>query len=566
MSNDVHYEIFFKKNSKASWGLCEALADRDAAIRVASNLVAKNKGGSVRVTKERFNDGERAFRSVTVFEKGAEKFGEVKEQNAAATLPCLTPDDLSKPHARDTIRRVLTSWFERVQALPMELLHRDDLVENLEGSGTELQHAVQKVAVASAKDSDASVQNYMKLLNELVQKSLARIYQDARAERLPTYPKKATFSDVAQSIHDKDKRAYFLRAAIADRLRHERRFSDKLDALMEMADTLPEDKDARAFAVSEVDAYIAEVISFDAGFDALLGKCKDLGETLERLACLFDGDHSADALKMAPGVARRLARKIGSKEFDACRSVIANALLKRLELPRRLRPSSVRQEVRLARDLAAKLVMCADNLLPADALSKAFTARSARLLQPETIDELLKHARDTSDQLERLLSLEENLVGASNKQKLGGFIRSILSGAGAESFFVRGKEPALTRLSSLAALQKRVLKGAYPREEKLELAASFDRLGMKIVDETKILNMVEGGDRPALDKATALLKLATGGALPLGQCSADAQARAMRQLKSTMGMQEAGTSDGKSKLRDIQSLFQQLGNEHQQIK
>jgi hypothetical protein len=93
------------------------------------------------------------------------------------------------------------------------------------------------------------------------------------------------------------------------------------------------------------------------------------------------------------------------------------------------------------------------------------------------------------------------------------------------------------------------------------LSAKFDELGVKIIDQSKILNMVEAGDRPALDKASALLRLATGGALPLGRCSTDAQARALRQIKSAAGLSEAQTEDGRPKLKAIHGLLQQLATQ-----
>ncbi|MAK63334.1 MAG: hypothetical protein CMF75_01110 [Maricaulis sp.] len=564
MSGKIHYEVFFKKNRKAGWALMEAFTDRDSAIKLATGLVAKNKDGSVRVTKEKYDEDTRSFRAVPVYEAGAEKFGAIQEKTAEARLPCLTPDDLAKPHARDTIRRVLSGWLERVQAVPMELLHRADLVENLEASGTDLQHAVQKVAVASARENDANVQTFVKQLNELVQKALGRIYKDAREKRLPSYPKKTPFKDIADDIFAKDKRPYSLRAAMADRLSHERKYADKLEALLDMSESLPETEEARNFALAEIDAYIAEVISFDAGREAMMGKCKDLGENLERLACLFDGDHSADALNLAPSAAKRLAKKIKTGRFEACRSVVATQLLKDLERPGRLRPTSVREEVRLARDLAARLVIVADSLLPADALIKAFTSRSARLLQTDTVDEYLRHARDPNEEIERLLALEENLVGETNKAKLASYIRGILGNSRAESHYIRGEGQPLERLAALTALQTRVLRGTYPKKDKLELAASFDMLGMKIVDESKILNMVEAGDRPCLDKATALLRLATGGALPVGHCSTDAQARAIRHLKMAISRNETLSDEGRAKLKGIQMLMKQLDAAKQQ--
>lgn len=560
MSDKIHYEVFLKKSLKSGWALYEARNDRDNAIKLAHDLLAKNPGCSVRATKEYFCDEHRTFRSVPIFEAGAEQFQDIKEKTGEAELPCRTVEDLSKPHARENIKRVLNGWLERTQALPMELLHRADLVETLEASDTELQHAVQKFAIARAQNSDASVHGYVKQLNELTQKALTRVYQDARNGKLPEYPKKKSFEDVATEIHERESRAYKLRAAMADRLKHEKKFSGKLDVLMEMSDQLPAEGEIRDFAMAEVDSYLAEVISFDAGREALLGSCKDLGEVMERLVCLYDGDKGADVLGMAPSVARRLAEKIATGELDACRSIIAENLLTELERPKRLRPSSVREEVRLARELAQKLVMEAGGAgLPLDALNKAFQSRSARLLTPETIDELLRHSRDCDEELDRLLALEENLVGEDNKRKLGGYVRSVLGQHQTESHYVRGPGRPLERLAALTAHQAKVLSGSYPKPDKQELAACFDALGMKVIDETKILNAVDGGDRPALDKAMGLLKLATAGALPIGECSGDAQARALRHLKSQMGLSEARSDpEAKGKLRVIQSMLAQV--------
>lgn len=150
-----------------------------------------------------------------------------EEKTGDGSLPCLTPDDLSNAAARDTIRRVLDNWLERQQVTPMELLHRPDLVEMLETGGTEMQHAVQKVAVASAKEGDSSVHAYVKQLNELVGKALTRVYQDGRAGKLPKFPASKSFKDVVSEIYAQPS-AYRLRAAMSDRLGEARSYSDKI--------------------------------------------------------------------------------------------------------------------------------------------------------------------------------------------------------------------------------------------------------------------------------------------------------------------------------------------------
>lgn len=560
MSGKIHFEIFLKKSTKASWALFDAKSDRDTAIRLAHSLLSEHGDGSVRVSKEQYNDADKTYSSVTIYSRGKEAFKMLEEREGKASLPCLTPDDLSKPHARDTIRRSLSGWMERQFVLPMELLHRPDLVENLEAAGTELQHAIQKIAVASAREQDTEVHGLVKQMNDLVQRGLTRLYKDDREGRIPTYPKGQSFAEVATAIHQDDGRAYALRAAIADHLKKSRNYGNKLEALLALSETLPEEEGAREFARHELDQYLADVISFEGGREALLGKCNDLGETVIRLTCLFDGDDGADSIKMAPRAARRVAEMIGNGDLDACRSVVAQNLLKELERPKRLRPSSVRDEVRLLRELARKLVMSPDSLLPTDQLIKAFSMRSGRLLQPESIDEYLRYASDANEEIDHLLALEENLVGEHNKQKLAGYIRATLGANKTEQFFVRGSLKPLECLSLLTAHQARIFKGGYPAKAKAELVHCFDQLGLKILDETKILSAIEAGKRPALDTAEALLKLATAGALPLGDCSADAQARALRKIKSESGLKEAQAAEARPKLRQIQGMLEDLAS------
>lgn len=48
--------------------------------------------------------------------------------------------------------------------------------------------------------------------------------------------------------------------------------------------------------------------------------------------------------------------------------------------------------------------------------------------------------------------------------------------------------------------------------------------------------------------------------MPIGNCSADAQARALRHLKSAVGLAEAQAEDGRAKLRNIQGMLQTLTN------
>ncbi|WP_420434795.1 hypothetical protein [Hyphobacterium sp.] len=557
-SGKVHFEVFIKKHRKAGWTLAEARPDRDGAIDLARLLLADLPTGSVRVTKERFDDESRTFRSTTVFEEGAERFECEEEKTGDGSLPCVSPDDLTNPSARDTMSRVLNEWFVRKQVTPMELMHSPAQAEDLESGGTELQHAIQKVAVASARDGDSTVHAYVKQLHELTQKAFDRIYRDGKAGKLPRFSDYNSYSKLVEEFAPKTA-TYKIRAALADRLSDERSYSKKLAVLMQFAADLPSDAEVRALAVDQLDIFIAEILGFDSGLAALMGSSDELGDEVQLLADMYDASTDAEGLEKAPKVARELTALMAAGDFASSKTAIAAALLERLRRPRRLRPGDVMAEVKLARKLAQKLVIAQGADLSPDALQDAFAKRSARLLTPETIGDFLDKCSNPDAEIDNLLALEENIVGSQNKRKLAGYIRASLGAHKTESWFVSGEGRPIDRLHRLTRFQTRAMKSNYPEDEKAGLLETFDALGMKIIERTGVLDALANNDQPVLDRAASLLKLATCQAIPAGKCAAAAQQRAMRLVRSDAGLEEAKADTRREKLAGIEKMLKSLG-------
>jgi len=550
---DIHFEVFVKKHRKASWSLAEALHGREAALKLARKLKETLPEGSVRVVREVWNAQEGAFRGGPIFEAGPEKFTEDKSAAADTSLPCNAPSDFFGAAARDTIRRVLSGWLERRQICPLELLSRPDLIEDLDGSETDLQHAVQKVAIARAQSSGAPVQAFMKQLNALVERAAADARREAATAK--ALPKAATFAELTEKILDEGGPEKRMRRAIAERLGEAAGLPAKTALVLDMLDELPAQPEARAFALEQADAFLAELLTFDPGIGAITGKGEDVGVIVERLTSLYEGRTDDAGLSGAPPPARRLAARFAAGELPDSQGVVASTILAHLRSPKRLRPQSVMSEIELSRQLAQRLIRVSGPDLHPTALVEAFTCRSARLLSPEAVDEALQGAEGVPELLERLFAMEDNIVGEANKKKLAAYVRARLKTNATEAWFVRGPGQPLERLSCLTRLQARALSGAFPAADKTELADAFDALGLQTLDETKILSRIEASDQAALDRAIALLKLAASGVLPVGRCRQDAQARAMRLLASQMGRQESAQPDASVKLSAIKDLL-----------
>ena len=168
MAGPVHYEVYVRKTAPSPWTLLMATEDRANATETAEDVLRDKRAVAVRVTKETLDPETMAFNSVTVLTQGlpeGPKKRLVDPDRQASN--CLGPQDLYAPHARELVGRVLEDWLMRNNATAWELLHRPDLVERLEASGVEVQHAIQKVAIpesqATGQATHELIRHYQKL-------------------------------------------------------------------------------------------------------------------------------------------------------------------------------------------------------------------------------------------------------------------------------------------------------------------------------------------------------------------------------------------------------------------
>src|ERR1700681_4852873 len=177
--SEVHFEVFRQMRRGGEWALVEVMAQRDEAVQYAKILLDEG-AAAVRVIKETHQPETGDYLTLTIFEHGVT---EIKKKNAkldegASSTPCFKPDDLYSYHARATMGRILAEWLGRHKLTPTEFIHTAAALEKFEATGTVFQHAIQKVAVAQASESDSSVAQIVKSLNELCTTAMKRVFKD----------------------------------------------------------------------------------------------------------------------------------------------------------------------------------------------------------------------------------------------------------------------------------------------------------------------------------------------------------------------------------------------------
>jgi len=160
-------------------------------------------------------------------------------------------------------------------------------------------------------------------------------------------------------------------------------------------------------------------------------------------------------------------------------------------------------------------VMGVGKYLSHEDLITGFTLRSKRLVAQEALGQYIGEAAP-DEKIERILFVEDNIIGAENKRQLSTYIAPVLNAAAFESHFHDAKKPLLARLQRLAQLQARVRRSGFIEVTRDEIATSMDALGVQMEARGKLFDSIEARSPNPVEKAQTLIRLAAGGILTEG--------------------------------------------------
>jgi hypothetical protein len=563
----VHFEVFVRRKPNAPWTLELATEDRARAVEAADEMLA-NGLAAVRVTKETLDPETREFRSVVVLSKGAvESTSRRKAQEEPDGPLCVTPQDLYSMHARERIGRLLDGWLRRKSVTAFELLHRPDLVEALEASGTDLQHAVQKIAVPEAQARGVSTHDMMRTFQKLVDRAIERVLKDGKAKSFPVLTQ-GKFADIATRLADIEaERAYLLGGAVAAYIAPARNWSEKIGMLLDLADEAPEAGRARGLALSILEQPLAEMAASRGALSDLLGADLDLGGSLGALTRLAAGEaikrlaaYDPNLDKVLPpltGQAARLAEWLQREAFETVRSSLAQRVLRELTGPRRLRPSDPDGEIAILRALAMALTAASGPLLPMEDVQNAFILRSKSLVAGDFVESYLQGRESALAEAEALVRLAENVAGSVNKRTAARWLSASISALRFEKEMRFGPDTPANKLAALAALQRGVLKAGLAEGDSAELLGKIGDVGLWIETDAKLVTLIARAEAPAPHRLMLLLRLACGEAGPRGPVADKAKAEALKLLRVPAARAELAAAP--ETLDRVKSLMSQAG-------
>ena len=537
----VHYEVFVRVSVMAPWRLELASEHREQATALAEEMLADKRAVSVRVTKETLDRETMEFSSLTLFTKGApEPTRKTRERAASAEPPCLAPSDLYASHARETIGRVLEDWLRRNRATPFELLHRPDLIEKLEASGVELQHAIQKIAVPESQATGQAVHDVMRAYQRLTEQAIERVIQAGRKGRFPDLSKESV-GDVARRLVGDPDRGFLLGGAICAALGRAVRPSEKVGYLLDFVEAAPEEAQPLAMIRVVVEQPLAEILASPHGLADVLGPDLDLGANLAALTRLAAPDEVEALIRMEPGLAKqipalsgpaeRLGQQMRAGAFKMLGAYIARRVLKELTGPRRLRPADASGEIDILRALAMALTASAGRLLSIDEVQEAFQARSKSIVTADFVEAYLKNAPNARAEAEQLVRLCENVTGSANKREAARWLLACVAALRFEKEARQSPESPAASLAQLAALQRSVRGAGLNQADTGQVTRKLGEIGAFVEADARVCDQIARAPAPAVQKLTLLLRLALGEAAPFGAATEKAKAEVMRFLK-----------------------------------
>jgi hypothetical protein len=192
------------------------------------------------------------------------------------------------------------------------------------------------------------------------------------------------------------------------------------------------------------------------------------------------------------------------------RTAIANRIIAEFKSSKRLCPESLVDELKTLRAMANRIVLGVGKYLSHEDLIAAFTLRSKRLVVQEAVGKFIADA-GPDEKLERILFIEDNIIGAENKRQLSGYVLPVVTSENFQNFFHDSKTPILQRLQRLTNLQARIRRSGFIDVTRGELSNRLDMLAVQMEARAKLFDSIQARTVSPVEKAQTLLKLTTGG-------------------------------------------------------
>lgn len=528
---NIHYEILGRRGS--GWTILDVKKEREAATTLAEQLWKSRQYTGVRVLKESFDKSENEITSVEIYARGSNR-KKSKYDETGTISPCLTPDDLYGPDGRRSIWDLMNASLTEWRITPTELLHSLDHYYRLYNAGTRLQNAVQRTAVAF-ENEEGSIQERMRKIYKVIDVSIE--IMKSTQDDIPSL-ETGRLAPIITQLEEKPNKRFLLTCAIVDYLKPAVTLSDKLGrVIIFLTANRPQ------WVMEILDQLISEYLQHEQVLFQLMGEKEDRGTFMIELAYFQQGElNLMGEDEKSPRFSEEVLRLNGflsENLLPRSAHVLLDRLKMEIEAPKAIGDGGLIMQLEALAQLDTILTSLHSDIHVLDHVLEAVRARAGRLINSQSIAEMLAEHQNPIDQVNSLLDLETVTVGDSNKRVVANFILPILSRPEYESIFMGLDSNPTQRMTDLVHLQKRVLSADLSEMYKRKIASKLDQFCQTILDNTQILKKIHQLDIGLQEKSRKILQMLAEDYFTAGSCREAAEHHVriyMRQPGFTEGL------------------------------
>ncbi|MQP65405.1 hypothetical protein GE253_08590 [Niveispirillum sp. SYP-B3756] len=415
---------------------------------------------------------------------------------------CDQPDDVLGDVQRQVMRVFFSKYLDEKRLTPLEVLTYEVHAKALDGAGTVVQGALQRLASIQVRGTKQTAVSRMKELMALADNGLARLLRNAKAG-----PALAIGPGGLPALFDAykgpaDQLVPALYRALAAYLADTKSWVEKLDRLFQLANPALNSHEMRL-----LDSLAAEILASPFALKELAGQETTRLDLVLKAIDLYVGNLAREGGVQLPGV-RALSTLLADGALPRTLAELRLGLLRHLHARLPLRSDrGIRDEMQATVEVLTHLRRKAPALARDEEVLEALSQRADRLIQPEAMSELIGPIRSTLTRAETVLSLAESAPGDAPKAKIATYLRPLI----APEDIIREEGSRLEAIKTLATLARRVAMSGMPvglRREMLDIldTAIFENIRTEILS-SQTMNYT--------DRILAIIRLCGG--LPEGR-------------------------------------------------
>jgi hypothetical protein len=556
---DTHYEVLVGRGG--SWSIHAVLYDESKAVTEAKEQMRTGRYHVVRVMHNKFDTQSGMFIERQVYSEGKEpKKSKVADDEGPANF-CWRIDDIYSYEGRLTLRRLMHDDLDRWHITPIELLHCVDHVTRLEDTGTLIQHVVQRVAVVQCQETGKPIHERMRELYDLATAASEQLRGDWKAKRIPTLDPRNPARTLDQ-IRADARAKYFLNCALAEYLKPAKNWREKLELLLGLL-LLSEDE----LLLKSVDVFVAEILSATVGPKEIFGAQSTFGAALRMLVDLYHGRAQLKAPSseaVTPELLARLNTLITSGKLHFTHIELGKRITRDLKTPKPLTDGGTLAESQGIKELHQALMEENAQLIGGEDSWVELCKRSGKLLTTDEMTGFLGAANGPVERVERLLTLEQNILGTANKRKLADYLLPFITTPNHEPAYLQGPGTPIERLERLERLQRRVLASELMPAHREKGAQHLDGFAIRILKEAQLFARLRKSPKSEVEKALMILRLCASGTFTQGRALEFARGEARGYMKTPNFIDlylagAASTTEMAARLMELQRLLEAAG-------